>query len=318
MKVSVIVPVYNVEAYLEKCLTSLVNQTLKDIEIIIVNDGTKDNSAQIIEKFSNKYKNIKSYTKENGGLSSARNYGLKYATGKYVGFVDSDDYVDETMYEKLYNKIIEDDFDVAICDLYRAFEEKLVYTSSHAKKDLLSEKEIKKTMLCIYPTVWNKLYKKELFDDLEFKQNVWFEDVELLYRMFPKFHKVGVVREPLYYYIQRSGSITSKATLKMYDYIDNFNGIIEFHKANNSYQENKKILEFCYVRYIYATFIKRVLGFDYKEYKKAVDTAIRNVEKNFPKYRKNSLFYSSLKGWYLLIFNKTFARIIYKIKHISI
>ena len=93
-KVSVIVPVYNVEKYLDKCLDSLVNQTLKDIEIIVVNDGTKDKSQKIIDKYVKDYpKLVKSYIKENGGLSSARNYGLKYAQGEYVGFVDSDDYV---------------------------------------------------------------------------------------------------------------------------------------------------------------------------------------------------------------------------------
>ena len=104
IKVSVIVPVYNVEAYLDKCLNSLVNQTLKEIEIIVVNDGSKDNSEKIIEKYKEKYpEKIKYYKKENGGLSSARNYGLKYAIGEYVAFVDSDDYVDLKMYEKMIN-----------------------------------------------------------------------------------------------------------------------------------------------------------------------------------------------------------------------
>ena len=94
VKVSVIVPVYNVEKYIDKCLTSLVNQTLKDIEIIIVNDGSPDKSQKIIDKYVKKHSNIKSYIKKNGGISSARNYGLKYAHGEYIAFVDSDDYVD--------------------------------------------------------------------------------------------------------------------------------------------------------------------------------------------------------------------------------
>ena len=93
IKVSIIVPVYNVELYLDKCLNSLVNQTLKEIEIIVVNDGSKDNSQAIIDKYTNKYNNIKALRKENGGLSDARNYGIKYASGEYIGYVDSDDYV---------------------------------------------------------------------------------------------------------------------------------------------------------------------------------------------------------------------------------
>ena len=93
MKVSVIVPVYNVEKYIKKCLNSLVNQTLDEVEIVVVNDGSPDNSQKIIDEYTKKYKNIKSYVKKNGGLSDARNYGIKKATGKYISFVDSDDYI---------------------------------------------------------------------------------------------------------------------------------------------------------------------------------------------------------------------------------
>ena len=116
-KVSVIVPVYNVEKYIEKCLESLVNQTLKDIEIIIVNDGSKDKSEKIINKFLSKYKNIVYVEKQNGGLSDARNYGMKYAKGEYIAFLDSDDYVDTTIYEKMYNKAKEEnaDFGYGLC-----------------------------------------------------------------------------------------------------------------------------------------------------------------------------------------------------------
>ena len=105
IKVSVIVPVYNVEKFIDKCLNSLVKQSLKEIEIIVVNDGTKDNSQKIIDKYVKKYPDkIKSYIKENGGQGSARNYGLKKATGEYIGYVDSDDFVEKDMYKKLYNK----------------------------------------------------------------------------------------------------------------------------------------------------------------------------------------------------------------------
>ena len=106
-KVSIIIPVYGVEKYISKCLDSLVKQTLNDIEIIVVNDGTKDNSQKIIDKYVKKYPDkVKSFIKENGGQGSARNYGLKQANGDYIGYVDSDDYVELEMYEKLYNKAI--------------------------------------------------------------------------------------------------------------------------------------------------------------------------------------------------------------------
>ena len=123
-KVSVIVPVYGVEEWLERCLNSLVNQTLEDIEIIVVNDGSPDNSQAIIDRFEKEYPNkVKGYIKENGGLSDARNYGIPYATGEFVAFVDSDDYVDVTMYEKLYNEAKEKDAEIVVCGYFKVNEE---------------------------------------------------------------------------------------------------------------------------------------------------------------------------------------------------
>lgn len=314
-KVSIIVPVYNVEKYLEKCLTSLVNQTLKDIEIIIVNDGTTDNSQDIIDDFKMRYPRlIKSFKKPNGGLSDARNFGIKKATGKYIGFVDSDDYIDKTMYEKLFDKIISKDFDMVVSNCYIVTGDKIIEHDSNIKCDLVSKKAIKKLFIDIYPTVWNKLYKKELFEDLDFKVGVWFEDVEFIYKLLPRLNKIGVVKESLYYYIQRDGSITAKIDNRIYNYVDNFNGLIDYYKKNNLYSRYYKELEYAYVRYIYATFIKRCLSFPYNDYQKALNTAIENVKSNFPKYRKNKYFYTSIKGIYLVLFTKKLGKILYKLK----
>ena len=119
IKVSVIVPVYNVEAYLERCLDSLVKQTLEEMEIIVVNDGTKDNSQAIIDRYAAAYpQKVISLIKENGGLSDARNYGIPYAHGEYIGFVDSDDYLNVTMYQKLYDRAAETDSDIVVCGYY--------------------------------------------------------------------------------------------------------------------------------------------------------------------------------------------------------
>ena len=117
VKVSIIVPVYNVEKYIKKCLDSLVHQTLSDIEIIVVNDGSPDNSELIINQYLKKYSNIKYFKKENGGQGSARNFGLSKAIGKYIMFVDSDDYVDITMAEKMYNSAIANNSDMVICNI---------------------------------------------------------------------------------------------------------------------------------------------------------------------------------------------------------
>ena len=119
MKISTVIPVYNTEEYLEKCINSIIKQTIgfKNIELIIVNDGSPDNSKDIIEKYQKKYENIKYIYKENGGQASARNLGLKEATGEYISFVDSDDWIDKDMYLELYNKAISKDYDIVTCDL---------------------------------------------------------------------------------------------------------------------------------------------------------------------------------------------------------
>ena len=288
-KVSIIVPVYNVEKYINKCLNSLVNQTLKDIEIIVVNDGTKDNSQKIIDKYAKKYKNVKSYIKENGGLSSARNYGLKYAHGEYIGFVDSDDYVELDMYEKMYNKAVSENLDLVVCNLNYVYGDKIKQAFSKVKSDISTKKEIKKMMLDFYPVAWNKIYKKELFNNgVYFKNRVWFEDVEFIYRLIPYIKSVGVVDDFLYNYVQRPGAITNTFDLRLFNYIDNWNGIVEFYKDHGLYSEYKLELEYCYVRYLFATFIKSAAkSGDKNMYDKAVMTAIDNVRKHFPHYRRN-------------------------------
>ena len=129
--VSIIVPVYNVEKYIDKCLNSLVNQTLKNIEIIVVNDGTKDNSQKIIDKYTKKYSFIRSYIKENGGLSSARNYGLKHAKGEYIAFVDSDDFVDKNMFEQMYLYAKNNKYDIVVCDTINVYNDKQSYRISN-------------------------------------------------------------------------------------------------------------------------------------------------------------------------------------------
>ena len=313
IKVSIIVPVYNVYPYLRKCLDSLVNQTLKEIEIIIVNDGSLDNSQEIIDEYKKKYKNIKAYKKENGGLSSARNTGLKKARGEYIAFVDSDDYVELDMYEKMYKKALEKNFSVVVSDLTYIYPDKKVLASSNILKDIEKEEELKKAMINIYPAAWNKIFNHQLLKESKilFKEGVWFEDVEFLYRLFPYIKSIGVVKEPLYNYLQREGAITRTFDERLFNYITNFNGVLDFYKKNNLYDKYSLELEYAYVRYLYATFMKSALNYnDLDMINKAYNEATYNVKKNFPNYRKNKYFYKSLKGIYLLTFNKFYIKIL--------
>ena len=225
-KISIIVPVYNVEKYISRCLDSLVNQTLNDIEIIVVNDGSIDNSQKVIDGYVKKYKNVKSYTKENGGQGSARNFGLTKSSGEYVGYVDSDDYVELDMYEKLYNKAKENDSDIVICDNYNVYEKK--------EKNLDIERiffdDNKINAFFGKKAVWNKIYKKNLLlkNKLKFRSKVWYEDLDFTIKAIISAKNIDYVRQPLYNYLIREGSTMNNSNVKRnLEILDAFDEILK-------------------------------------------------------------------------------------------
>lgn len=211
-KVSIIVPVYNVEKYLPKCLDSLVNQTLKDIEIIVINDGSPDHSQDIIDKYAKKYsKKIRAFKKDNGGLSDARNYGLKRAKGEFILFVDSDDYIDENACEKLYNKAISDNYDIVLFKYY------IVYPKSKKLMNVLNEYKdknniSKKEYLLSTPSACNKLFKTKFLIDnkFSFPIGIIYEDYASISTLILYNPKIAFVNKALYYYMQSDISITRR------------------------------------------------------------------------------------------------------------
>ena len=291
VKVSVIVPVYNVEKYLKKCLESLINQSLKDIEIIIVNDGSPDNSEEIILNYQKKYKNIKYLKKENGGLSDARNYGLKYATGDYISFIDSDDYIDKYMLEKMYNKALKNNLDIVICDSIEVYDEKEVHKKSnyHYSNNDTKNYIISPPMVCI------RLFKKNLLNYLKFKKGIYYEDLNLTPSMAKYTNKIGFIEEGLYYYVQRDNSI-----MKQKKFNKNLLDIFEVLEHNKKLLEKdyKDEVEYLYLQHLLRTASLRFL--DYKESKellKKVNTTIRNY---YPNY-KNNIYYKKSSYKFKLI-----------------
>lgn len=309
-KISIIVPIYNVQDYLRKCIDSLIDQTYKNIEIILVNDGTKDDSQAIVDEYVIKYPEIiKSYIKENGGLSDARNFGIKKASGEYITFVDSDDYVDKSLIEKLYNKIKEDKSDIVASGCFFVYEDKTkILSLSVSDND-----DIKKAMIDLFPSAWGKLYRKEIFEKNLFKKGIWFEDVEFLMRVYPTIKKISIVNEPLYYYIQRENSITYTYNEKLNDLVENWNGIINYYKENNFFEEYQQELEYSYIRYTFATYIKRLAKTkDYNKFIVGRDFAINNAKKIFPNY-KNNKYIKRLKpkDMYLRYFGKSLSKVVF-------
>jgi len=315
---SIIVPVYNVEEYLEKCLSSIFASTFNDYELVIINDGTKDNSEDIINRYIKRYKEKITYiSKENTGLSDTRNIGMSMAKGKYIAFVDSDDYIEPNMYEFMINKAEERDFDIVAADVKLIYEnsDKMQIVSSHYEKDLFDKEEIKKSMLTQYPVVWNKIYKRSLLEGITFSKGVWYEDMEFVLKLYPRIKSIGVVKEPLYNYLQRTNSITYTYNDKLYDIINNMTAVIDYYKSNNIYEEYKEELEYLYARYAFATFPKRLAKCgDKLKYKEGIEYAFKKVNENFPKYKKNKyLIKMGIKGWYIKLFNRFFASINYLI-----
>ena len=240
-KISVIVPVYNVERYLEECLNSIINQTFSDIEIICVNDGSTDNSAEILKKYEKQDNRIKIVNKKNGGLSSARNIGMQFATGEFISFIDSDDWVDKTMLEKMYNNITTLNADISICAVHNFDEQKqeiddslpyftLALFNATFDNKVFSYADTKDFIMDVCVMAWNKLYRKSFLDECKatFPDGLIFEDGPFFFSIFFKTQKVSIVREFLYYYrINRTGSILQKHNKNLMDIIDIVNLMYE-------------------------------------------------------------------------------------------
>lgn len=312
-KVSVIVPVYNVEKYVIRCLSTLVMQTLKDIEIIVVNDGSTDKSKELILKFMKNHKNIIYVEKENGGLSDARNFGMQYATSDYIAFLDSDDFVDYTMYEKLYNKAIEEKADYVECDFYWCYE--LGNNEWKNKKDIGYRYKDKKEMfekarVC----AWNKLIKKDIIKD-KFPVGLLYEDVEFFYKLIPNITKFAFVEEPLIYYVQRPNSITNRPNYKAGQIFNVLDNVIDFYKKNNLYDEYEEQIEYTYTRLLLCSSLKRIAKIEDKVAReKLYYETWQNLFTKFPNWKNNELLKKpSFKNIYMRLINKHTYKLAYKI-----
>ncbi len=198
MKVSVIVPVYKVERYLPKCLDSLVSQTIDDYEVILINDGSPDNSQEIIDAYKAKYPDIiRSVIVENGGQGRARNFGIDMAQGEYIGFVDSDDWVDVAMFERLYAAAAAENADIVLCDCVAvSVDGTREYMDTSACVDSLR----------VSGSVWNKLFRREFIGDVRFPSGLWYEDFDFTIKLILASSKNVSVPEGLYFYRVSPGS----------------------------------------------------------------------------------------------------------------
>lgn len=228
--ISVIVPVYNVEKYVGRCLTSIINQSYTNLEIIVVNDGSTDNSFSVCKEYAAKDNRIKLITQENRGLSGARNTGLRHYTGEYVTFVDSDDWIHRNMIEFLYNVLMRHDSEMSLCASLRVSEE-MIPDKEHKEiedKTYTYDKFMKLFLNGTFTACWSRLFRKDIVSDFEFPEGLNSEDFIYMYEAIRRIKTVASINLPLYYYYVREDSIVNENfNIKKFD---------QFYSAQKLYE----------------------------------------------------------------------------------
>ncbi len=272
IKVSVVIPVYNTALYLEQCLDSLINQTLQDIEIICINDGSTDESLSILDRYKNQDKRIRVFNQENKGQSAARNLGINRAQGEYIGFLDSDDFAKPEMFEKLYGNAKSNDSDITMCSI-EVFNEKTQQTTEHDpylsldifnksfENRVFSHYDCSDFLFRICVTPWNKIFKRELIDKnkISFIEGVNFEDNVFCLETLLRAGKITIIKEPLVVYRKESETSYSfghndykkldffkitefeENVLKESSFYEKYRDYFEFHKKNLLFYWYQKI-----------------------------------------------------------------------------
>ena len=290
MKVSVIVPVYNVEKYIGKCLDTIVEQNFNEYEILVVIDGSTDESEKIAREYQQKYPEVvKIICQENKGLGGARNTGIMNAKGKYLLFVDSDDMLYPTLLNDIYEEAVVNDSDIVVFDMEYVDEQGNIIKYEKAKldkKDLVDFNG--KSKILAWPSAWNKLYKKSLFLDSQilYPERLWFEDLATTPKLMLSAKRIDYVPKAYYKYVQRSGSImNNKKIERNMEIINAFESTVKFIHSNKMYEEMEEEVEFLAIYHILYTAVLRINEVDSTSHlqSKLVDY----VKLNYPKYRNN-------------------------------
>lgn len=295
-KVSIIVPVYGVEAYLQKCIDSLVSQTFNDIEIILIDDGSKDGSGKICDDNALLYPGrVRVVHQANTGLGGARNTGIKIARAQYVMFVDSDDYLRKNAVEKAYAAITDNDADIVAFGIQLVNDDGRVIksvTDGHILNQRLSAASDARTLLGS-PSAWNKIYKTKLFAeyDVWFPPRAWHEDVRTTLKLLALVDSIVFIPDHLYYYVQREGSITHNSNVERNrEIIDAVDDLVDFYKSKGLFEKYYDELEFIAILNMYNAASARVALVDPRN--ALLEVFQTYLSDNFPAYRKNKYIHS--------------------------
>lgn len=311
-KVSIIVPVYNTEKYLRKCLDSLVRQTLKEIQIVIVNDGSTDGSVEIILEYIHKYPDKFLFrSQNNSGQAVARNLALTLCTGEYVGFLDSDDFVCEDMFCRMYEKAIETNADYVACgytDVTYEGEEEVELQHYVASRVALQPEDMFRGALA---SPFLHLYRREILNksQVQFPEGVIYEDTAFYLNMIPYIEKLAVIEEPLAYRVRHSNStMTTFKAEKVAQIFPVLDASLNFYKKNGFYETYAKELEYFCVRILLCSSMQRIGKVEDKGKRHTLlMQTVAYLEKNFPEYRKNPLFKGGMQSMYMKCFHRKTA-----------
>lgn len=291
--ISVIVPVYKVEAYLDQCVSSIVQQTYKALEIILVDDGSPDRCPQMCDQWAEEDGRIKVVHKKNGGLSDARNAGLEIASGDYIAFVDSDDWIHESFVDTLYRQIQDTGADICECAvIYASDDEKVLRVRACGQKKILySRTEAIKALIRedgLYQTVWNKLYKRSVLDNIPFEIGKQHEDDFWTYRVFDRIGTLIADDQPLYYYRQRTDSIMSAGYQ-----IKRLDGLEARIRRMEYLRKDRELLEYsnAYLQFDYLYHLQCILRYlNGRDRSKAVHYVLQKMERlGTPNYKGTAI-----------------------------
>ncbi|MBQ1186068.1 MAG: glycosyltransferase family 2 protein [Clostridia bacterium] len=294
------------EKFLDKCLESVEKQTFNDFEVIIVNDGSPDNSQAVIDKFTERNDNFISYTIENSGQGGARNFGLEKASGDFIAFLDSDDYIAPECLERLYETAQYENSDIVVCSCYDVKEDGTIISKmDNNLKNATTSLQDSPQILFNRVAPWGKLFKKSVFQDLRFATRVWYEDLRLIPKLYLNANKISYIDEPLFYYVQREGSTMNNTNAKKnLEIIDAFEDLISYYKEKNQYNAFKSEFEYLLMEHIAVAAITRVAlcsGNDKKEVLAKIEEYLSTFDNLY-----NNKYYSCLdtNKKLILAFNK--------------
>lgn len=309
--ISIIIPVYNVELYLDKCLQSVVNQTYRNIEIILIDDGASDNSGIICDRWQKKDSRIKVIHKTNGGLSSARNVGIEQANGEYLMFIDSDDIVSEELCRVLIEMMKNNDADISICNAKHIFDDNVSFKSTgklhfYDCNEAICELWYQKSFL---PSAWGKLYKRELFKNIRFTEGIIFEDIDIMHELFYQCDKIIYGEMELYGYVHHENSITTKKYSKKDNVILNIcDKISEFASDKDINLQNAA--KSYNVAGALRVYLNAPSTFEYKDIIEKAKEIIRKYGKDVlkdPNIRKKNRY-----ALYIYIYLRPLLKVVYK------